>query len=113
MKITLGFSPCPNDTFIFDALVNNKIDGEGLEFDVKYNNVSGKYFSFVIKDENGEVLFEQSYNNKQFYKKVQLPQIADVKSLTFSIVSDKNKLVQSKEVKITTNTVEDVLVRIN
>jgi 1,4-dihydroxy-6-naphthoate synthase len=25
MKLTLGYSPCPNDTFIFDALVNNKI----------------------------------------------------------------------------------------
>lgn len=34
MKITIGFSPCPNDTFIFDALVNNKIDLEGFEFDV-------------------------------------------------------------------------------
>jgi len=34
MKLTLGFSPCPNDTFIFDALVNNKIDTEGFEFDV-------------------------------------------------------------------------------
>jgi 1,4-dihydroxy-6-naphthoate synthase len=33
MKLTLGFSPCPNDTFIFDALVNNKIDTGGLEFD--------------------------------------------------------------------------------
>jgi 1,4-dihydroxy-6-naphthoate synthase len=33
MKLSLGFSPCPNDTFIFDALVNKKIDTEGLEFD--------------------------------------------------------------------------------
>ena len=33
MKLTLGFSPCPNDTFIFDALVNNKIDTGGLEFE--------------------------------------------------------------------------------
>lgn len=33
MKFTLGFSPCPNDTFIFDALVNKKIDTEGLEFE--------------------------------------------------------------------------------
>ncbi len=33
MKLTLGFSPCPNDTFIFDALVNGKIDTEGLETD--------------------------------------------------------------------------------
>ncbi len=34
MKFTLGFSPCPNDTFIFDALVNGKIDTNGLQFEV-------------------------------------------------------------------------------
>jgi len=39
MKLTLGFSPCPNDTFIFDALVNKKIDSEGLEFDVVLEDV--------------------------------------------------------------------------
>lgn len=33
MKLTIGFSPCPNDTFIFDALVNGKIDLHGLEFE--------------------------------------------------------------------------------
>ncbi|RYZ29102.1 MAG: 1,4-dihydroxy-6-naphthoate synthase [Chitinophagaceae bacterium] len=33
MKLSLGFSPCPNDTFIFDALVNGKIDTGGLEFE--------------------------------------------------------------------------------
>ena len=39
MKLTLGFSPCPNDTFIFDALVNHKIDTEGLSFDVALEDV--------------------------------------------------------------------------
>jgi 1,4-dihydroxy-6-naphthoate synthase len=39
MKLTLGFSPCPNDTFIFDALVNNKIDTGGLQFDVVLEDV--------------------------------------------------------------------------
>lgn len=39
MKLSLGFSPCPNDTFIFDALVNQKIDTEGLEFDVVLEDV--------------------------------------------------------------------------
>lgn len=39
MRLTLGFSPCPNDTFIFDALVNGKIDTEGLEFDVLLEDV--------------------------------------------------------------------------
>lgn len=37
--ITLGFSPCPNDCFIFDAIVNKRIDLEGLEFDVKMEDV--------------------------------------------------------------------------
>lgn len=32
MKLTLGFSPCPNDTFIFDAMIHGKVDTEGLEF---------------------------------------------------------------------------------
>lgn len=39
MKLTLGFSPCPNDTFIFDALIHHKIDTEGLEFEVFFNDV--------------------------------------------------------------------------
>lgn len=32
MKLSIGFSPCPNDTFIFDALVNKKIDTGDFEF---------------------------------------------------------------------------------
>jgi 1,4-dihydroxy-6-naphthoate synthase len=39
MKLSLGFSPCPNDTFIFDALVNKKIDTEGLDFEVHLEDV--------------------------------------------------------------------------
>ena len=39
MKLTLGFSPCPNDTFIFDALIHHKIDTEGLEFEVSFDDV--------------------------------------------------------------------------
>jgi 1,4-dihydroxy-6-naphthoate synthase len=34
MKISIGYSPCPNDTFIFDALAHQKIDTEGLSFDI-------------------------------------------------------------------------------
>lgn len=33
MKLQIGFSPCPNDTFIFDALVNGKIDTGSLQFE--------------------------------------------------------------------------------
>jgi 1,4-dihydroxy-6-naphthoate synthase len=38
VMIRLGFSPCPNDTFIFYALANKKIDTRGLDF------------SFIIDD---------------------------------------------------------------
>ena len=37
--ITLGFSPCPNDCFIFDAMIHNKIDTEGLQFEVVMEDV--------------------------------------------------------------------------
>lgn len=38
-KLTLGFSPCPNDCFIFDALVHGKIDTGNLKFDVVMEDV--------------------------------------------------------------------------
>lgn len=37
--IEIGFSPCPNDTFIFDAMVNHKIDTKGYEFKIFLEDV--------------------------------------------------------------------------
>ena len=39
MKLTLGFSPCPNDTFIFDAMVNQKMDTHGIQFEFVLEDV--------------------------------------------------------------------------
>ncbi|PVH25694.1 1,4-dihydroxy-6-naphthoate synthase [Sphingobacterium corticibacter] len=39
MKLSLGFSPCPNDTFIFDALIHGKIDTGDLSFEPSYQDV--------------------------------------------------------------------------
>lgn len=67
MRLTLGFSPCPNDTFIFDAMVHGRIDTEGLEFDyfladveelnkrafssdVDITKISYHAFAYVAKD---------------------------------------------------------------
>lgn len=38
-RLTLGFSPCPNDCFVFDALVHGKIDTEGLRFEMLLGDV--------------------------------------------------------------------------
>ncbi len=38
-KITLGISPCPNDTFIFGALILGKVNTEPLDFEVVFEDV--------------------------------------------------------------------------
>ncbi len=39
--LTLGFSPCPNDTFIFDAMVHEKINCHNLSFNTILADVEG------------------------------------------------------------------------
>lgn len=39
MKLKLHISPCPNDTFMFDALVNRRIGTGGLRFEVEYHDI--------------------------------------------------------------------------
>ena len=34
MKLKLGFSTCPNDTFMFDALVHGRIDKGEMDYEV-------------------------------------------------------------------------------
>lgn len=73
MKLSLGISPCPNDTFMFDALIHQKIDTEGLEFDVYMDDV--------------EALNKKSFENK-----------LDVSKLSFHAISflkDQYKILNS------------------
>jgi len=55
MNITLGFSPCPNDTYMFAALVNKWIDTDGFDFTVlmedveKLNEWAGSSYLDVTK----------------------------------------------------------------
>ena len=39
MRLTLNISPCPNDTFMFDAIVNRRIDIAPFEFEVRYLDI--------------------------------------------------------------------------
>lgn len=38
-RLKLCISPCPNDTFMFDGMVNGSIDCEGLIFDVEFHDI--------------------------------------------------------------------------
>jgi len=68
MTIQLGFSPCPNDTFIFDALVNKKIDTEGLDFEVQLEDVQTlNEWAFSGKLDITKLSFPALFNNLDKY----------------------------------------------
>jgi len=71
--LSLGFSPCPNDTFIFDALVNKRIDTEGLEFDVQLGDV-------------------ETLNNKAFKGELDITKLS---YHAFAYLADKYQLLRS------------------
>jgi 1,4-dihydroxy-6-naphthoate synthase len=65
MTLSIGFSPCPNDTFIFDALVNKKITTGELNFepvleDVQTLNQWAREGKLDITKLSFPALFEQS-----------------------------------------------------
>ena len=69
MKLSLGFSPCPNDTFIFDALVNKKIDTEGLEFDVVLEDIQTlNQWSSENKLDITKLSFPAFFRNRVYYE---------------------------------------------
>jgi 1,4-dihydroxy-6-naphthoate synthase len=68
MKLKLGFSPCPNDTFIFDALVNKKIDSEGLDFEVVLEDIETlNKWSSKNKLDITKLSFPAFFENLQYY----------------------------------------------
>jgi len=52
MKIKIAISPCPNDTFAFDAMIHNKIDVGGIDFD----------FHFLDIQQLNERAFEEEFD---------------------------------------------------
>lgn len=73
ITVTLGFSPCPNDTFMFDALVNNRIDTEGI------------HFEFVMED-------VETLNRKAFNAELDITKLS---FYAFSHLTDSYSLLNS------------------
>ena len=58
MKLALAFSPCPNDCFMFDAMVHGRIDTEGLEFVVTLADIEAlNHSTFAGKPEVSKLSF--------------------------------------------------------
>ena len=63
MNLTLGFSTCPNDTFIFDAAVHHKIDTKGIDFDL----ITGDVEELNKKAFEGEIDITKLSYHAYFY----------------------------------------------
>ena len=61
MRLSLGFSPCPYDCFMFDALVHQRIDLEGLEFSVRLADVEALNTSAFAGDADVTKLSYHAY----------------------------------------------------
>ena len=57
--LTLAISPCPNDTFIFDAMLHHKIDTEDLDFNLVFADVEQLQGKPIITGED-MVLFNMT-----------------------------------------------------
>jgi len=68
MDLTIGFSPCPNDTFIFDALVNHKIDTEGISLTIVLEDVETlNHWAFDGKLDITKLSFPSFFQNTDKY----------------------------------------------
>ena len=61
MKLTLAYSPCPNDCFMFDSMVHGRIDTEGLEFDVRLLDIDALNASAIAGDFDATKLSFHAY----------------------------------------------------
>ena len=80
-------------------------------FQVLLNNETGDKFIISIKDDESNILFQETYDEVKFEKNFILPIPAvDTHKLTFTIRSLKNNSTQTFKINTATRTVEDVVV---
>lgn len=84
---------------------------EGLWFTVKYANPKGEKFTLLVKNGGGDVLFQGSFTDVNFSKKIKVLNEEEAVSPTFIIKTAENKkIVQSFEVNTAACTVEEVII---
>jgi hypothetical protein len=79
-------------------------------FQVHFDNDSSQKFVLSIRDEQGVVLFRETYSDKTFDKKFQLNKLEENERLTFSIYTPKDRKTQSFVINNNTRVVDDVVV---
>ena len=98
-------------TGVSNAVINHIGTNNGMMlFEVKVENVSGEKFRVIVKDVDGTVLFQDSYDDKNFSKKFMIPK-TDSDKLVFVIKSSSATKSQSFQINSNTRVVEEVVVK--
>jgi len=83
---------------------------DGIVFNVKYDNTDAANFDLVIKNGYGDIVYQQTFSDKNFDKKVVLVKEPGDAHLTF-IIKGADTYKQSFDITTVTRTVEDVVVK--
>lgn len=85
-------------------------DHSNMLFQVKVTNASGDKFFVTIRDQDGSILFQNAYSEKQFEKKFLLPKL-DNERLIFTIKRAKSREEQTFEINTSSRVVEEIVVK--
>jgi hypothetical protein len=80
-----------------------------LSFTVNYSNATGSTFHLSILDQEGEVLYKNYFDNKNFSRTFKLPK-SELSKVTFVIEDKKNAVTEKFTVNINTKVTEEVIV---
>ena len=104
----------PADTTLNETKATVKYvgtDENSYVFNVVYNNDNGEKFMLRIADQEGNVLFTQTYADKKFDKRFRLMKDVSLGYLNFTIKNLKDNSLQTFQVTTTEQIVQEVLVK--
>jgi hypothetical protein len=78
-------------------------NANGLVFNVKFENPTGEKFWLILKDDAGEIIFRQQFNDLHFSRSVQLEKgDSEIQHPTFIIRKGNDESVHSFDVSLIT-----------
>ena len=114
ISVNTNAAEIPADTALYKTTATVKYigtDENSHVFNVVYNNDNGEKFLLRITDQEGNILFIQTYADKKFDRRFRLMRDAMQGQLNFTIKNLKDNSVQSFKVTTTSQVIEDVVVK--
>ena len=80
----------------------------GLVFNLKYQNPDAAKFEVVLKNQDGSVLFQKAFSEKELDRNIVLGKDVDTENVSFIVKTSKGNLIQNFKIKTKTVQVVDV-----